>query len=70
MRRYHWILTLQHSSPHGMGIAYERGIVTPHQKQTREQVFEDQLQYVCGKHGIHPAHAVVTFWSLEPDELS
>ena len=77
MSRYHWVMTIQvWPEPATVITTYREGTVRPDAGQTRGQVFsylyERTLALAAADprlRGVSLDNPVVTFFSLEPDEL-
>ena len=68
---YHWIITIQYEMRDGhQPVIYAEGIITPGRRQTRQQVFRQiRDKALAGNPHGEDWPSVVSFFSLEPDEL-
>ena len=77
MRRYHWVMTVQFwPAPGAVVTTWREGTFRPDTGQTREQAFDHLYKRTLAQaeadprlQGVRLDNPVVTFFSLEPDEL-
>ena len=71
MSRYHWVITIQYEMANGnQPVIYAEGVFTPAPGQTRQQAFRQIRDKALTENSSHgDGRSVVTFFSLEPDEL-
>ncbi|MFZ4136950.1 hypothetical protein [Streptomyces koyangensis] len=70
-KTYFWVATLHTNTPNGVRVTSDKGLVTPslNTGQTRAELYTTVLTAVCKQYGLSIADTVVTFWSLEPNDL-